>query len=131
MTDENAHRNARDEAARGDESLRAACVLLDNGLYNDAISRAYYAAFHWASAVLMAKGLQAKTHRGTIQLLSLHFVKPGLLPQDAANHLAHLETSRELSDYTGKPDFTEEQVRQAIAEAERFLNACKPLLGPP
>ena len=78
MTPENEAINAREEAQRGDESLRAAEELLRLGLHNDAISRAYYAAYHWARAVLFTRGLESKTHRGVNQLLGLHkaFIAP-------------------------------------------------------
>ncbi|MBN1674702.1 MAG: HEPN domain-containing protein [Kiritimatiellae bacterium] len=53
MTPENSAANAADEAARGDDALRAARVLLEAGLFNDSVSRAYFAAYHYASALLL------------------------------------------------------------------------------
>ena len=38
----------RAELSRGDEARRAAAVLLREGLHRDAMSRAYYAALHYA-----------------------------------------------------------------------------------
>ncbi len=64
MTGENRIDNARAEAALGDDALRAAEALLALGLANDAVSRAYYAAFHYARALLLLEGLEPKTHRG-------------------------------------------------------------------
>ena len=45
MTPPNRHENARLEAALGDDALRAAQALVGLDLWNDAVSRAYYAAF--------------------------------------------------------------------------------------
>lgn len=50
MTEDNGRTNAQDEAQRGDEALAAARHLLTGRFCNDAVSRAYYAAFHWARA---------------------------------------------------------------------------------
>ena len=131
MTKDNAKENSVNEARRGDEVLGAARHLLSHGFYNDAISRAYYAAYHWARGLLVTRGLESKTHRGVIQLLNLHFVKDGPLAELTAAHLAHLETYRELSDYTAVTHFTETQAREEITHAVAFINACCPLIELP
>jgi len=129
MTKNNAKENSVNEARRGDEVLNAARHLLSYGFYNDAVSRAYYAAFHWARALLFTRGLESKTHRGVIQLLNLHFVKDGPLSTQVAEHLSRLETYRELSDYTAIAQFTETQTRAELARAEAFIAACRSLIG--
>lgn len=128
MTDENATANALAEVKHGNEALAAAECLIENGFLRDAVSRSYYGAFHWARAVLLLKGLEPKTHRGTVQQFSLHFVKDGPLEDDVASLLAHLETYRELSDYTSKTSFTEAQARNEVARARSFVDACRPLV---
>jgi uncharacterized protein (UPF0332 family) len=114
---------------RGNEALAAALHLVAGSFYSDAISRAYYAAFHWACALLLTKGLEARSHRGTIQLLTLHFVKDGALAAEAAAQLGHLETFRELGDYTSAAKFTKADAEDAILRAEQFIAACRPLLA--
>ncbi len=128
MTGPNRDANSRDEIERGNECLAAAEHLQAGGFANDAVSRAYYAAYHWARALLLTKGLEPKSHRGLIQLISLHFVKGGLLPEDAAGDLGHLETYREVSDYHTRSEFTSEQAEQEIERARRFIEACRPLV---
>jgi len=127
MTDDNAAKNSADEVARGNEALAAARHLLAADFYNDAVSRAYYAAFHWARALLVSRGIEAKTHRGVIQLFHLHFVQEGLISEEAAGHLARLETYRELSDYNPFSHFNETQARDEVNVAEAFINACRGL----
>lgn len=128
MTGENRKDNAREEAWRGDTTLKAAKHLLEGGFSNDAISRAYYAAYHWARALLVSRGMDPKTHRGVIQLIGLHFVKEGGLSDEAGALLAHLETYRELCDYTSSAKFTEDQAREELGRAERFIETCRPLI---
>ena len=128
MTPENRKANAEDEVARGNDALEAARVLLDAGLFNDAVSRAYYAGYHWASALLLTKGIEPRTHRGKIQMVSVHFVRTGLLDEKAAAELSRLEDYREVSDYTAGTKFTQEEAAKAIERAESFITACRPLL---
>jgi uncharacterized protein (UPF0332 family) len=128
MTPANRKANAVDEMTKGNEALAEARVLLRERLCNGAVSRAYYAAYHWASALLVTKGVETRTHRGTIQMLSLHFVRPGLLSEEAAGLISRLEDFRELSDYSAPVTFHEEDARAAIDRAEAFIEACRPHL---
>ena len=128
MTNENGRANARDEVVRGNESLEAARLLIEHALLRDGISRAYYAVYHVVRALLLVKGLDPRTHRGAAQLFNLHYVKDGPLDEKTAGLLAHLETYRELSDYTSSASFTEAQARSELERAIRFLEACRPLL---
>ena len=129
MTEDNARHNAAKEMERAKEVLAEARYLLTGGFYNGAVTRAYYAAFHGARALLVTRGLESKTHRGVIQLLNLHFVKDGPLSTQVAEHLSHLATYRELSDYTAITQFTEAQTREELARAEAFIAACRSLIG--
>jgi uncharacterized protein (UPF0332 family) len=129
MTDDNRRTNAAAEGRRGDECLAEAKYLLAGRFYNASVSRAYYAAFHWAQALLLRKGLEPKTHRGVIQLVQLHYVEAGLLASDAAAALGQLETYRELSDYNAKADFDERRAASEIRRAESFIAACRPLIA--
>ena len=131
MTLLNENVNARDEMARGDEALRAATELLQLGLYNDAVSRAYYAAYHWARALLFSEGIESKTHRGMIQLIGLHFVRTQRLPVEAATLLGQLATQREASDYTASIHFEAPEANEIVKQAGAFIALCRPLLPLP
>jgi len=128
MTPLNEIQNARDETLRGDQALHAAEELLRLGLHNDAISRAYYAAYHWARAVLLTEGLQSRTHRGVNQLLGLHFIRTGRLHENAATLLAQLEDRRETSDYSAVIQFSEEESRDCLEKTRTFITLCRPLI---
>jgi uncharacterized protein (UPF0332 family) len=91
MTEDNRKANARAEAALGDDAVRAAGALVELGLPNDAVSRAYYAAFHYARALLLVAGLEPKTHRGVVSWLLERYEKRGLLEPGAVSILARLQ----------------------------------------
>ena len=64
MTPANARAHVAAELSRGEKSLQAAEALLALGLFSDAVSRAYYAAFHHACALLLVEGAEPRTHAG-------------------------------------------------------------------
>ena len=53
MTEDNKRANIAAEVKRGEESLESAQILLSAGKHSDAVSRAYYGAFHFARALLL------------------------------------------------------------------------------
>lgn len=128
MTEENRRHNARLEAARGDDALRAAEQLLAIELPNDAISRAYYAAFHYARALLLTEGLEPRTHRGVVALLEECFVPSGRLDREMVSRLARLQTFRGLADYDARQRLSMERAAEEVAVARRFVEESRSLL---
>lgn len=128
MTGNNRTINARSEAALGDDALRAAEVLLESGLYNDAVSRAYYAAFHYARALLLLEGLEPKTHRGVVALLLDRYERSGRLEPGAISALARLQTFRGLADYDASERIAKGRAEGEVAAARTFVERAKPLL---
>jgi len=103
------------------ESLEAARVLLERGFYRDAISRAYYAMFYAASALLRAKGIVTKSHRGVIAKFGLEFVNTGVVERYYAKALSLAETSREKADYDPTYHPSQEEAESIVEDAERFI----------
>ena len=79
------------------DKLKIAASLLDDGAYDDAVSRAYYAAFHATSAVLLTEGLSTDTHRGLINLFGLHFIKTNKIGKKYGRYLSNLKDDRETA----------------------------------
>ena len=79
--------------------LKAAEVLFQQELFDDTVSRAYYAAFHAAQAVLMSEGQKAETHKGVVTLFGLFFIKTGKFPKKMGRFLTNLKDDRETGDY--------------------------------
>ena len=128
MTEANRLANARAEAALGDDALRAASALLELDLHNDAVSRAYYAAFHYARALLLVAGLEPKTHRGVVSLLLEHYEKPGRLEPGAVSILARLQTFRGLADYDASERIARERAETEVAAARLFVEKARALM---
>jgi len=62
---------------RATETLHEINFHLENGFWNTAINRLYYACFYAASALLLANDINASTHSGVRQMLGLHFIRTG------------------------------------------------------
>ena len=84
---------------KGHRSLGAARRLLADGDCDFAASRAYYAMFYLAEALLLARNLTFSKRSAVIAAFGQHFVKTGLF---AAEHHDALRTAfdeRNVGDY--------------------------------
>jgi len=67
-------------------------LLLKEGYYNDAISKAYSAIHAISRAILILHDIRASTHEGVKAMLSKELIKEtGILPQDFAKKYSHLK----------------------------------------
>jgi len=90
--------------------------------FDDAVSRAYYAAFHAVRALLASAGQAPTAHHGAVILFNLLFVKTGKIAKDVGKHFANLKDDRESVDYELFTDADEGMARVALEEAERLLS---------
>jgi uncharacterized protein (UPF0332 family) len=115
---------------RVDTDLQVASELLDKGYYDVAASRAYYAAFYAASALLLSEGLDTSKHSGVIALIHQHFVKSGKLNKEQGRNLNWLFELRSVGDYGVSLHVALEDARRAVSVAEDFQKAVKRLISP-
>jgi hypothetical protein len=111
------------ELRRGNECLAAAKSLYEGGFFEDALSRSYYAVFHGAKSLLLAKGLTGRSHEAVKQLFGLHFVKSREFGPEYASIFRREQDDRLLADYDVAFEPDAARAGQRIADAERFLNA--------
>ena len=72
---------------------------IGNGFYNTAVNRMYYACFYAVSALLIANGIQVKSHEGVRQQLGLHFVLTGKISKELGQFYGLLFSKRTAGDY--------------------------------
>ena len=113
---------------RADSSLKAARLLLESGLPDDAASRAYYAAFHAASALLLSKNLSFSSHTGVLRAISLNFVKTGELDRSIGRDLNWLAELRQVGDYGEVRRVTSTEAEQALEITANFIAQTRSLL---
>lgn len=84
---------------RAHQTLEEADYMRNGNYFNAAINRLYYACFYAASALLVAKGIEAGTHNGVKTMLSYHFVRTGLLSLEHGATFSNLFDKRHSGDY--------------------------------
>ena len=65
------------EWQRAWQALRAAEVLVREGLSADAVSRAYYATLHAAKAALFIHDVATESHAAVRRMFGLHLIRSG------------------------------------------------------
>ena len=113
---------------KAEDKLEVASQLIKLRDYEDAISRAYYAAFHASQAALRTRGLSAKTHQGLISLFGLHLVKTGCVDRKYGRYLAKLKDDRERCDYEVYASVRLNDAKSAVRDAGEFVRGIKQFL---
>ena len=113
---------------RAESSLQAARLLIDTNFLDDAASRAYYAVFHAASALLLSENLSFNSHSGVLRAISLNFVKTGRLDKSYGRNLKWLAELRQIGDYGESRRVTSDEAQRAISVADSFLNQVRLIL---
>ena len=116
------------EWRRGRQSLTAARLCQSNGLYADAISRAYYAVMHAAKSLLELQGITVDTHTGVKSYFGNYIVRTRLVETEWSDAIRELGSLRISADYNAQATFTEADARSACDRADAFLERVRPLL---
>ena len=105
-------------------------LLLKEKFLRGAVSRAYYAAFHMATAALYAVNVVRGKHRGVEGAISQFLVKPGLIESEYHKIFRELMRGRIVSDYGGERDpegrikqeiLSDAGMEQMLKDAERYI----------
>lgn len=110
------------------EKLEAAETLFENKFYGDAVSRAYYAMFFAAKALLSERDIYPRTHRGLISQFGLELVKNGEFKKELFDLLTRAQEDREEADYGLFTELSKNEAEIVINGAELFLEECKSIL---
>ncbi len=106
---------------KAERSLEAAKVLFERGDYDFAVSRAYYAMFYCAKAMLLTKRITTRKHSSTISLFIEKFVKSGEFSEELASYLIDAYRKRQIGDYDVFIIPTRSEAKDLINKAEVFI----------
>ena len=112
---------------RAQRSLRSARNLLEDGDYDFAMSRAYFAMFYAATAALLPRDIKRSKHAGVIAAFGQFLVKPGSVAREHQAALQAAFRDRTAGDYTGVFP-SREAVERRIDEATAFVRAVEEFL---
>jgi len=109
------------ELNRAKKALLAAKTLLENQLYEDCVSRAYYAVLHAAKAALVEVGVAPQSHQGVRRMFGLHLIKTGKIEKDFAGILTAQKEDREIGDYDIHIVIEQDTALKRVLDAEKFI----------
>jgi len=112
---------AQKEMARANKALLAAKMLLENQLFEDCVSRAYYAVLHAAKAALTTVNIEPQSHYAVRRLFGLHLVKNGKIEKDFAKILTAEQEDREIGDYDIHIEIERDRAAKRVSDAEKFV----------
>lgn len=113
--------NIRLEFERGIKALKAADILLQESLFEDAVSRSYYAVMHTAKAVLLYHDTIAESHAALRRLFGNVLIRPERIEKEWAQILANTQDQRIYADYGALIPITEEMTKHLVANAQTFV----------
>lgn len=111
------------------KELKALQVLIEHELWNNAMSRLYYACFYAVTALLTSHNIETQTHKGARSMLALHFVKNGKLAVEWNIFYTRLLENRHIGDYEDFFDFDKATVLETYEKAEEFVNIIESLIN--
>ena len=103
-------------------------IQLEDGDFDFAVSRTYYAMFYIASALLNEKDLHFNKHGGVHAAFAQHFVKTGEFAPKYQQWLVTTFSQRIVGDYGVEADFIKEDVQEIINQAREFLQVAQDYL---
>lgn len=113
---------------RAQQSVEAARELAAGGYADFAASRAYYAAFYGATALLLSEELTFGKHSAVLGFIHKEFVRTGKLNKEHGKNLNWLFELRGVGDYGVTLHVSQLDTKRAIQEATEFLRAVQSLL---
>ena len=103
--------------------LQSAAVLLELEDYDSCASRAYFAMFYAAQALLLQEGYTYSPGQGIRATFLQAFIASGRLPERAGEALTRLAELQEVGDYAQEFAVPQEAAERGLQEAEAFVNS--------
>ncbi|MDO9301314.1 MAG: HEPN domain-containing protein [Anaerolineales bacterium] len=110
---------------KAERAIQSAENIMADGDLDFAVSRAYYAMFYIASALLGEKGLYFSKHGGVHGAFGQHFVKTGEFEPKYQRWLVTTFSQRITGDYGATSDFILEDVQEIVAQSRDFFIAAQ------
>ena len=107
---------------QADKTLQAARVLINQGFFDSAASRAYYVMFYIATAFLDSEKLSYSRHSAVIASFGQNFARSRRVPVHFHRYLIDAQNIRLAADYNTDIEIAQTDALQTIDRAEEMLN---------
>lgn len=114
---------------KAESKLRVAELLLAEEAWEDAVSRAYYAAFHSISALHLSLDESYSSHSQVIGQFNKQFVKTGKFPKECTFILTRLFEDRQSADYDALGAVSYEDANQDVSAAAKIVELVRNYLN--
>ena len=108
---------------KASKRLRVSEKLLQEGEYEDSVSRAYYAMYHAAKAALATVSVFPRTHEGLVSEFGKRFVLTGTFPKELGRALADAKAARETYEYSITAIVEKTEAESILGDARKFVAA--------
>jgi len=110
-------------------NLKSAQILLDNEMYDSAVTASYYAVFHAVSALLADKDMSFNKHKTVINKYNEVFINTGAISSLSFRSLnslfrRRLESEYDPTNFAGK-DGAKEALQLAQSALQDIFEYCK------
>jgi uncharacterized protein (UPF0332 family) len=114
---------------KANKTLTEAISNAENGYWNTAANRLYYACFYAVCALLIDNGHTTRTHNGVFSLLGEHFVSIGLVSKEQNKFYRRVLELRQTGDYDDYIELSESDILPLIEPAKKFIETIEQLIG--
>ncbi|MEZ4864768.1 MAG: HEPN domain-containing protein [Caldilineaceae bacterium] len=114
---------------KAEQYLQSAQLLRDHGDYDSSVSRAYYAMFFVAEALLFRLGFSFSSHHAVTAAYGQHFAKTKILEPGFHRALLSAFDMRQRGDYQALSGLTMQDANSTIIDALAFLAAARQWLA--
>ena len=94
----------------------------ENGFYNTAVNRMYYACYYAATAMLISMGIEVKSHDGVRLNLGKCVVMEGRLSPELGRFYSRLFSKRSTGDYDDFINHTLTTVDELLPQAQQLIS---------
>lgn len=109
--------------AKAQRYLRSAALLLEMEDYDSSVSRAYFAMFYSAQAILIFDEGALSSRQTIRSAFRRRYVETGILPARAGDALNEAAYIQEIADYGHESDIDKAIAERILQEAEAFVNS--------
>jgi len=110
---------------KANKNLEAARKDIQDGFFDSAVSRAYYAMFYCAEALLLTKELRFSKHSAVHSAFGEYFAKTAEVNPELHKILLKAFETRSNGDYEYMEEITKEEAKKMLKDADFFVSEIK------
>lgn len=99
------------------------------GRYSNSANRLYYSLFHACGALLLSIGKEANRHSGMRAMISLYFIKNGILQKKDSDVIHEMFIIRQQCDYDDFVEISKEKIEDYLGPVKDLIDRVTTILN--